>query len=332
MRTYKLITLFLLLVCSIPLHAQKAVTITGTVSDDKNVPLIGATVMVKGSSNGVIADIDGKYSLTAKEGDVLQALFTGFITEEVTVGKSDKINFILREDRQLLDEVVVIGYGATKKSDLTGAVTSVKMNDLKDVPAYSVDNAMQGRVAGAEIMSTTGEPGATTTIRIRGTRSVEASNEPLIVVDGVVDAIADLNDLNPEDIESITVLKDASSAAIYGARGANGVILVTTRQGGGSLSKPNVSFNASIGFAQLPRNLDLMNASEFARYRNDMYMLDHNDPKPNLPVSGLIYKDPLTETGTNWIDEVTRTAMYQNYSLSVSGRDKSNNYLVSLVQ
>ena len=168
------------------MFAQKK--ITGLVCDSQNVPLIGATVMVKGTTNGTVADVEGKYSLTVKEGDVLQAVFTGFLTEEVTVGKSDKINFLLREDRQLLDEVVVIGYGSMKKSDLTGAVTNVKMNDLKDVPAYSVDNAMQGRVAGAEIMSTTGEPGATTTIRIRGTRSVEASNEPLIVVDGVVDA------------------------------------------------------------------------------------------------------------------------------------------------
>lgn len=330
MRTYKLITLLLLLCCGVSLHAQKSKTVTGVVCDDKNVPLIGATVMVKGSTNGVIADLDGKYTLTAKEGDVLQALFTGFLTEEVTVGKSDQINFILREDRQLLDEVVVIGYGQTKKSDLTGSVASIKMNDLKEVPAYSVDNAMQGRVAGAEIMSTTGEPGATTTIRIRGTRSVEASNEPLIVVDGVVDAIGDLNDINPEDIESITVLKDASSTAIYGARGSNGVILVTTKQGGGSLSRPNVSLNTSIGFSQLPRKLDLMNASEFARYRNDYSMLDPNDPKPNTPVSGLIYKDPLSLTGTDWIDEVTRTALYQNYSLSVSGRDQHNNYLVSL--
>ena len=281
--------------------------------------------MVKGTSNGVIVDIDGKYALKAKEGDVLQALFTGFVTEEVTVGKSDKINFLLREDRQLLDEVVVIGYGQTKKSDLTGAVTNVKMNDLKDVPAYSVDNAMQGRVAGAEIMSTTGEPGATTTIRIRGTRSVEANNEPLIVVDGVVDAIEDLNEINPADIESLTVLKDASSTAIYGARGANGVILVTTKQGGGSLSRPSVSFNASVGFSQLPRKLDLMNASEFARYLNDIAMQN----KPNTPVSELPHKDPLSLTGTDWIDEITRTGLYQDYSLSVSGRDKNNNYLVS---
>lgn len=327
MKNYRLIALLLLLVSG-PLYAQKKVT--GLVCDEQNTPLIGATVMVKGTQNGTIADVDGTYSLTVREGDVLQAVFTGFVTEEVTVGKSDKINFILREDRAHLDEVVVIGYGATKKSDLTGSVTSVKMNDIKDVPATSVDNAMQGRVAGAEIMSTTGEPGATTTIRIRGTRSVEASNEPLIVVDGVVDAIIDLNDINPEDIESISVLKDASSTAIYGARGANGVILVTTRQGGGDLSKPNISFHANVGVNQLPRKLDIMNASEFARYRNDLYMLDHNDPKPNTPVSGLIYKDPLTMTGTDWIDEVTRTGMYQNYTLSVSGRDKNNNYLVSL--
>ena len=327
MRTNKLIAL-LLLIIGVPVYAQKKVS--GRVCDEQNAPLIGATVMVKGTSNGTIADVDGTYSLKVKEGDILQAVFTGFLSEEVVVGKTDKINFILREDRQLLDDVVVIGYGQTKKSDLTGSVTNVKMNDIKDVPAYSVDNAMQGRVAGAEVMSTTGEPGATTTIRIRGTRSVEASNEPLIVVDGVVDAISDLNDINPEDIESITVLKDASSTAIYGARGANGVILVTTRQGGGSLTKPNVSMHINLGFSQLPRKLDLMNASEFARYRNDIYMLDHHDPKPNTPVSGLIYKDPLTLEGTDWIDEVTRVGLYQNYALGVSGRDKDNNYLVSL--
>lgn len=329
MRTIKLISL-LLLMCAIPVHAQQKVTVSGIVSDGQNAPLIGATVMVKGTTNGTMVDVDGKYSISVKEGEILQALFTGFITEEVTVGKETKINFILREDRQLLDEVVVIGYGSAKKSDLTGAVTSVKMNDLKDVPAYSVDNAMQGRIAGAEIMSTTGEPGSVTSIRIRGSRSVEASNEPLIVVDGIVDAIGDLNDINSEDIESITVLKDASSTAIYGARGANGVILITTRQGGGSLSRPNVSFNANLGFSQLPRKLDLMNASEFARYRNDISMLDKNDPKPNTPVSGLLHEDPLSLTGTDWIDEITRIGAYQNYSLSVSGRDKDNNYLVSL--
>ena len=136
------------------MYAQR--TVSGLVSDSQNAPLIGATVMVKGTQNGTIADVNGAYSLTVKDGDVLQAIFTGYITEEVTVGKSDKINFVLREDRKLLDEVVVIGYGAAKKSDLTGSVSSVKMNDIKEAPAFSVDNAMQSRVAGAEIMSTTG--------------------------------------------------------------------------------------------------------------------------------------------------------------------------------
>lgn len=331
MRAYKTILFLSLLSCGITLNAQKSIKVSGSVSDENNAPLIGATVMVKGSSNGTMVDVDGRYSISAKEGDVLQAHFTGFVSEEVTLGKEETVNFVLRQDRELLDEVVVIGYGTTKKSDLTGAVTSVKMTDIKDVPAYSVDNAMQGRIAGAEIMSTTGEPGATTTIRIRGTRSVEASNEPLIVVDGIVDAINDLNDINPEDIESISVLKDASSTAIYGARGANGVILITTRQGGGSLSRPNVSFNTSLGFSQLPRSLDLMDASEFARYRNDISVLDSSNPKPDSPVSDLPFKDPLSlGKGTDWIKEVTRTGLYQNYSISVSGRDKSNNYLVSL--
>ena len=131
----------------------------------------------------------------------------------------------------MLDDVVVIGYGSVKKQDLTGSVTNVQMNDLKSAPAFSVDNALQGRIAGADVMSTSGEPGATTTIRIRGTRSITASNEPLIVVDGIMDAIHDLNDLNSDDIQSISVLKDASAGALYGSRGANGVVIVTTKGG-----------------------------------------------------------------------------------------------------
>lgn len=168
-----------------------------------------------------------------------------------------------------IDEIVVIGYGQVAKKDLTGSVATVKMNDIKDVPVLSVDNALQGRIAGADFMSTTGEPGATTTLRIRGTRSINASNEPLIVVDGVMDAIHDLNDINSDDIAGISVLKDASSTAIYGSRGANGVILITTKRGLGSKGKVNITFKTDMGFSQLPRQLDIMNASEFAQYRND---------------------------------------------------------------
>ena len=321
------LTLWAVLAMSVGTFAQQ-ITVNGVVQDTQGEPIVGANVLIKGTTQGTITDLDGNFQLTADADAPLVISFIGYVTQELPA--QPVMNVTLQEDTELLDEVVVIGYGTAKKSDLTGAVTNVKMNDLKDMPAYSVDNAMQGRIAGAEVMSTTGEPGATTTIRIRGTRSVEASNEPLIVVDGIVDAISDLNDINPEDIESITVLKDASSTAIYGARGANGVILITTRQGGGSLKRPNVAFNTSIGFSQLPRKLDLMNASEFARYRNDISMLDTNNPKPNTPVSGLPNTDPLSLKGTDWIDEVTRIGMYQNYALGVSGRDKDNNYLISL--
>ena len=161
-----------------------------------------------------------------------------------------------------IDEIVVIGYGQVAKKDLTGSVATVKMNDIKDVPVLSVDNALQGRIAGADFMSTTGEPGATTTIRIRGTRSINASNEPLIVVDGVMDAIHDLNDINSADIESISVLKDASAGALYGARGANGVIVINTKRG--REGNVEVNFKATLGVSSraIP-DYDLVNQREF---------------------------------------------------------------------
>ena len=234
----------------------------------------------------------------------------------------------------MLEETVVIGYGTVKKQDLTGSVTNVKMNDLKSAPQFSVDNALQGRIAGADIMSTSGEPGATTTIRIRGSRSITASNEPLIVVDGIMDAIHDLNDLNSDDIASISVLKDASSTAIYGSRGANGVIIVTTKAGTGNKGKTNVSFKADVGFSQLPRKLDIMNAAEFAMYRNDLaaFGSDANNPDKagwDTPLSESIYADPLSKTGTDWIDAITRTALYQNYALTISGASDKGNYYTS---
>ena len=173
--------------------------------------------------------------------------------------------------------MVVIGYGAVKKSDLTGSVSNVKMSDIRDVPNTSVDQALQGRIAGVDIMSTSGAPGATTSIRVRGTRSISASNEPLIVVDGVIDAVSDLNDINSADIEQISVLKDASSTAIYGSRGANGVIIVTTRQG--VTSKPSVTAKAEFGVSKLARDLDLMDAQEFVRYLNDRNYFSSRDPQ-----------------------------------------------------
>ena len=235
-----------------------------------------------------------------------------------------------------VDEVVVIGYGTVKKGDATGSVANIKISDVKDLPVLSVDQALQGRVAGADIMSTTGEPGATTSIRIRGTRSISASNEPLIVVDGVMDAVSDLNDLNMADIESVTILKDASSTAIYGSRGSNGVIIVTTKGGGNQTNtKPSITLKADIGFSQLPRKLDVMNATEFALYRNDFAYFStqsgYEDIGEGTPQSKYPFKDPFSlGKGTDWIDEITRTAPYQNYSLSISGRSKKSSHLIDV--
>lgn len=259
----------------------------------------------------------------------------GYATETAKVGNATILNFSLTEDTNVLDDVVVIGYGTSKKTDLTGSVVNVKMEDIKTSQTLSIDNALQGRIAGADFMSTSGEPGATTSIRIRGTRSITASNEPLIIVDGIMDAIHDLNDINSDDIASISVLKDASSTAIYGSRGANGVIIVTTKHGSGSENKENITFKADFGFAQIPTELDIMNASEFAQFRNDIAYFGDDLNKPGTgsetPLAGSSHSDPLSYgEGTDWIKEISRTAFIQNYALSLSGKSKLSSHYVSL--
>ena len=314
---------------------QKAQTVSGTVLDPDGNPLIGATVVVVKGTQGAVTDAKGKFTIKAKSSDSLQISYLGYKTETLNVGS--RTNFTVRMEKDSstdIDEIVVIGYGQVAKKDLTGSGATVKMNDIKDVPVLSVDNALQGRIAGADFMSTTGEPGATTTIRIRGTRSINASNEPLIVVDGVMDAIHDLNDINSDDIAGISVLKDASSTAIYGSRGANGVILITTKRGLGSKGKVNITFKTDMGFSQLPRQLDIMNASEFAQYRNDYAYFgsdaNHPDVGKDTPLSGSVYSDPLSlGEGTNWINEITRTALYSNYALSLSGTSDKSSYYAS---
>ncbi|MGN0189883.1 MAG: SusC/RagA family TonB-linked outer membrane protein, partial [Candidatus Cryptobacteroides sp.] len=256
----------------------------------------------------------------------------GYGTKTVQVS-SKPMRIALTPDKTLyLEEAVTIAYGSVQKQDLTGSVANVKMADIKNAPVLSVDQALQGRIAGADIMSTTGEPGATTSIRIRGTRSIIASNEPLIVVDGVMDAVSDLNDINSADIESITVLKDASSTAIYGSRGSNGVILITTRKGDTGSAKPKITFKAEAGFSQLPSKLDLMDATQYAQYRNDLALFTslYGDISEGQPMSDYPYKDPLSlGKGTDWIGEITRTAPTQNYSISVGVGTKKSSWYAS---
>ena len=301
-------------------------TISGKVVDENGEPLIGAGVVTADGKKGTVTDIDGKYTITLDKSDkVLKYSYIGYATQDQEVTGKTIIDVILLPDAtNTLNDVVVIGYGTSKKKDLTGSVANVKMADITSTPVTSVDQALQGRIAGVDIMSTTGEPGAGTSIRVRGTRSIMASNEPLIILDGVMDAVTDFGDINPDDIESVTVLKDASSTAIYGSRGANGVIMVTTKKG--SSKKPVIRAKAVAGVSMIAKKLDLMNAEEFTRYRNDYYYGNgSNASKQNIRYDILSYAND-----TDWINAITRVAPYQNYSVSAAGKDKNYYYFTSV--
>ena len=307
----------------------------GKVSDSSGEPLAGAMVFVQGPDGNplatAMADIDGSYKISCGADDVLEFRYLGMKDVSEKVGGRERIDVVMQPDAAtMLDEAVAIGYGSVRREDLTGSVSNVKMGEIRESPATSVDQALQGKIAGADIMSTSGEPGAATSIRIRGTRSIEASNEPLIVVDGVMDAVSDLNDINPADIEDISVLKDASSTAIYGARGANGVILITTKAGSiQPASKPNITFKATAGISMLPFKPDIMNATEFSIYRNE-YSYFRYGYDSTRPVSSMTVPDPFSYgEGTDWIDAITKIAPYQNYYFSIGGGGKATKYFFS---
>jgi TonB-dependent SusC/RagA subfamily outer membrane receptor len=239
----------------------QTVTVTGVVmAQDEPDPVIGANVMVKGTTNGTITDFDGNFTLQAKAGDVLQVSFMGYKTQEVKVSGTGPIRVTLVADNVQLQEVVAIGYGTMKKSDLTGSVASVSADQLLKAPVSGLDQALQGRAAGVTVTSGSGQPGEGATIRIRGIGSALGGNDPLYVVDGVI--TGDIKWLSPTDIKSMEILKDASAAAIYGSRGANGVILITTKSGG--KGKANVTFDAYWGFQNRWKKLDLMGSKEMA--------------------------------------------------------------------
>ena len=326
-RFLKVVTLMLALLAASVASAQTR-KITGTVVDEMGIPLIGSVVASQDGKSGAMTDDKGVFTLNVRSNDqTVSVSFLGYLTQNVNIqGKTDIKVQMMPDPNNSLNEVVVIGYGEVKKADLTGSVGSVKMSDIKEAPGLSVDQALQGRIAGVDIMSTTGEPGAATSIRIRGTRSITASNEPLIVVDGVAGAVTDLNDINSDDIESISVLKDASSTAIYGSRGSNGVIMVTTK--GGFTTKPNITFKAQFGASQVARTLDVMNAEEFIRFRR--YLNYGYKDHGNLPAYDEKLDPVAYGAGTNWLDEITRVAAYQNYNFSISGKENKLHYYSAL--
>jgi TonB-linked SusC/RagA family outer membrane protein len=302
-----------------------AADVTGKVTDENGRPLPGATIKVKGTTNVVSCDINGNFLVKNAGGsDVLQISFTGYVTQEVAINKSaSPLVIVLKEEQKALSEVVVVGYGSVQKKDLTGAVSTILAKDLDNTPVARVDQMLQGRAAGVDVKSTNGAPGSGTTIRIRGSRSISATNEPLYVIDGLIDA-TNLNTLNPSDIASIDILKDASATAIYGSRAANGVILVTTKKG--QPNKDVTNFNVIYGVQKLPNTLDLMNARQFAEFINES-RIDENRAPVYPDVNAAVAK--VGEAGTNWTDATTRPAGYQSYNLSTSGGTKGLTYFIS---
>lgn len=302
---------------------QVAIDIRGTVTNNAGEPLAGASVRLKGSNVGTTTDADGKFSLSIPgSSGVLVISFVGFVAQEVnTAGKTD-IRITLQPNEQQADEVVVIAYGSVKKSDLTGSVSSVSSEKITQVKGISnVAGALQGQALGVQVIQRSGQPGEGVSIKIRGTNSIQAGNEPLYVVDGLpLDGLT--AQLNPSDIETIEVLKDASSTAIYGSRGANGVIMITTKKG--KEGKARVSYNGYYGVQTLRKKIDVINAQEFASLQNEVAA---NDGLPQVWTQTQI--DSLAGKGTDWQDLVYNTAPVQNHDLSISGGTAGTKYYTS---
>ena len=294
-------------------------TIKGVINDEQGETIIGASVIIKGEDTGTTSDMDGRFTLEAPEGAILVISYIGYHTQEVKVRKRSLLRVVLKEDNQLLDEVVVVGYGTVKKSDLTGAVSGVSNRQYKNQPVQRVENILQGRTPGVEVTATSGMPGASMKVRVRGTTSINKSSDPLYVIDGIISS-SGLDGINPSDIQSMEILKDASSTAIYGSRGSNGVILITTKQG--SEGKAQVTFDASIGLSTVRKQYDLLNAYEFATALNDIR------GSSTISAEDLeAYKNGTK--GINWTDLLTRTGITQDYRLAISGGNEKVKYLIS---
>lgn len=313
-----------------PLWAySQTITVTGTVVDGSGEPLIGATVQQKGTSNGTSTDLDGHYSLTLPSKGTITVSYVGYNTQEIAVNGRTKIDITLEENAEVLDEVVVVGYGQMKRSDLTGSVVSVGEDAVKKSIATSIDQVLQGRAAGVQIQANSGTPGASTSIRIRGINSLNATNQPIFVIDGVViDTATDnessnpLSSINPSDIVSMDILKDASATAIYGSRASNGVIMITTKRG--KSGEATVTYDMYMGWQEMPKQYEMLNLRQFAERYN--YLANE---KHLMDPSNAYLRPELLGEGTNWQDELFHKAFMMNHNISVSGGNEKTTYAFS---
>lgn len=321
--TYRIIDRNIVIIDASTLKDQ-IVSVTGKVTDVSGSSLPGVSVVVKGTTNGNITDSNGKYTLSnVPVNAVLQFSFVGMKTQEVALSGNSILNVTLQEETVDIEEVVAVGYGTVKKKDLTGSVTAISQKELKAIPYLRADDAIQGRTAGVQISKVNGAPGADMKIRIRGANSINGSNEPLYVIDGFIGG--NLKTISMNDIESIDILKDASATAIYGSRGANGVVLVTTKRS--SVETPVVEFSTSHGVQQVAKTIDVLGAVDFA----NMVNIKRSILNPTAPAA--FSQQEIAEFqrtgGTDWQDEIYRTASLSNYQLSVSGGTKLSKYYLS---
>lgn len=335
--TTKTLLVLVFLFASLVMNAQKT-TIKGNVSDETGEPVIGATIVTPDAKNGAVSDLEGNFSLSTTLPVDIKVSFLGYQSQTIKVKKADDfVKVILRESSKSLDDVVVVGYGVQKKSDLTSAISTIKSDELMQTSITSFDQGIQGRAAGVAVLNTTGQPGAGTSIRIRGTSSINGNNEPLYVIDGVP-VISDANafstgtlknpslnpltSINPADIASIEILKDASATSIYGARGANGVVLVTTKQGKAGKAKISVGMRYSL--QKLSKKMDMLSSVELAQLGNEA--TDNAGQERRAIFAGL---NNIAKINTDWQDEIFRVAPMQNYDVSVSGGNDKTSYFVS---
>ena len=302
-----------MLIAAMPASSQTK-TVTGTVTDMLGDPLIGASVLIQGTSNGVITDIDGNYSIQAAPENTLEFSYVGMVKQSIKVGSQSVINVQMKDDSNMLAETVVIGYGTAKKRDLTGSITNIKGDEIANMPSTNPLSSLQGKVAGVQIVNN-GRAGDDPEIRIRGTNSINGY-KPLYIVDGLFND--NINFLNPEDIESMEILKDPSSLAIFGVRGANGVIIITTKKAKEGQTRVNI--NTSFGWKSVVDKIKMVNAGQFKELYNEQLANQGNAPFDFSPWTA----------NTNWQDEIFQTGFITNNNISVTGASDKHLSLIHI--
>lgn len=326
MKRIRIILFLLFCLLGGSIYAQNSKTITGKVIDENELPLPGVNILIKGTTKGTISDFKGEFSLTVEnDTKTLVLTYIGYRLQEQSIVGISQLNVQLEQDQEQLEEVVVVGYGSVKKSDLTGSVSSVKSDELLQNSPTSLGQALQGRAAGVQVRTNSAAPGGGVSVTVRGGNSVNSSTEPLYVVDGIP-LEGNLTSIPPDDIESIEILKDASSTAIYGSRGANGVVLITTKRG--KEGKPTVTYSNFFKIEEKPSNLDILNAEEFTMIHNEWSR--NTGTSPIYTGENRYFPSPETAgNGTDWFDQIMQTGFAQNHQLSVNGGSERVKYAIS---